>query len=239
MKRLVICILALITLAGCVQYDEELWLHRDGSGKAKIRLVHRSPYENLEEIQRKAALPGINLQSYKVQRLGQDVVYDIVFKFKSIEAFNNVNDQLGSADFWGKITLNKESPRRITFKRRIALGSQEEEDALEELFSQMHSPASSWTYKLHVPWQIMSTNAASENVDIKGKTITWSFDTSAMWNTHEYMTAEFRKSFPWLVLIIGGIVTVLAAFMVFWLFRIGKHSHLLERLRHHSNHQDQ
>ncbi len=113
MKRLMICILALFALFGCVHYDEELWLHRDGSGRAMLRLIHRSPYENPEEILRKAELPGISLQGYNVQRNGQDVIYDIVFKFKSIEAFNNVNDQLGSADFWGKITLNKESGRAL------------------------------------------------------------------------------------------------------------------------------
>ena len=63
MKRLVILLLTLLLLAGCVQYDEELWINRNGSGHATIRVVHRSPYENPEEIMRKAALPGINLQS--------------------------------------------------------------------------------------------------------------------------------------------------------------------------------
>ena len=64
MKRLIMLLLALLVLAGCVQYDEELWINRNGSGRAVIRIVHRSPYENPEEIMRKAALPGINLQSY-------------------------------------------------------------------------------------------------------------------------------------------------------------------------------
>lgn len=232
MKRLMICILALFALFGCVHYDEELWLHRDGSGRAKLRLIHRSPYENPEEILRKAELPGISLQGYNVQRNGQDVIYDIVFKFKSIEAFNNVNDQLGSADFWGKITLNKESGRRITYKRRISLGSQEESDDLEEYFSQMHTQPAIWTYKLHAPWKVISTNAAPEKVD--GKTLEWSYDTSRMWNKHEYMTVEFRKELPWFVFVIAGIAILLIVFMIFWSLRIGKHSHLLERIRHHS-----
>lgn len=235
MKRLAICIVAMLSLFGCVHYDEELWLHRDGSGKAKLRLIHRSQYENPEEILRKGNLPGISLQSYNVQRKGQDVIYDITFKFKSVEAFNNVNDQLGSADFWGKITLNKEPGRNISFKRRIALGSQEEEDDFEKLFTAMQKDAPIWTYKLHVPWRIVESNASAENIDIKGKTITWRYDTSQMWNTHEYMTATFRKSFPWFVVVIALIALSLMAFMVHWLMKIGKSSHLLERLKHHSH----
>ena len=118
MKRLVILLLALLLLAGCVQYDEELWINRNGSGHATIRVVHRSPYENPEEIMRKAALPGINLQSYDIHRKGPDVIYTIHFKFKSIDAFNNINDQLGAADFWGKITLNKEM-EALYFSRMV------------------------------------------------------------------------------------------------------------------------
>jgi hypothetical protein len=234
MKRLAICILAMLSLFGCVHYEEELWLHRDGSGKAKMRLINRSPYENTEEILRKGNLPGITLESYKVQRQGQDVIYDIVFKFKSVEAFNNVNDQLGAADFWGKITLNKEPGRRITFKRRIALGSQEDDDDLESYFSQIQGTHPVWRYKLHAPWKIVDTNAIHSNVDIKGKTLTWTYDTAKMWNTHEFMTAEFRKELPWFVFVIGFIGLVLIAFVVFWLYRISRRSHLLERMKHHS-----
>ena len=236
MKRLMILLLALFALAGCVHYDEELWLHRDGSGKAKLRLVHRSPYENPEEILRKADLPGIALESYNVQRRDQDVIYDIVFKFKSVEAFNNVNDQLSAADFWGKITLNKEPGRRITFKRRIALGSQEEADDLEAYFSQMQQDHAVWNYKLHAPWKIISTNAEPENVDRKGKTISWSYDTEQMWNSHEYMTVEFRKDLPWFVFVIGIIVALMITYVVLWLLKITKRSYLLERIKHHSDH---
>jgi len=234
MKRLAICILAVFTLFGCVHYDEELWLHRDGSGKAKLRLINRSPYENTEEILRKADLPGISLESYNVSRQGQNMIYDIVFKFKDIESFNNVNDQLGAADFWGKITLNKEPGRRITFKRRIALGSQENDDELESIFSQNQGVHPVWNYKLHVPWKIVNSNALPENIDVKGKSISWSYDTAQMWNTHEFMTADFRKALPWFVFVIGFIGIVLIAFVIFWLFRISRKSHLLERLKHHS-----
>lgn len=233
MKRLALLLITLSLLAGCVHYDEELWLNRDGSGRAKLRVIHRSPYENPEEIMRKAALPGISLQSYNIQRRGADAIYSMEFKFKSVEAFNNVNDQLGAADFWGKITLNKESGRRISFKRRISLGSQESDDDFENIFSRLQTDNPVWKYKLHVPWKIISSNALPENVDINNRTISWSFDTRAMWNKNEMMTVELEKGFPWMLIVIGFIVLVLSIFIVHWLFRFAKKSHLIERLTHH------
>lgn len=233
MKRLALLLLTLFVLAGCVHYDEELWLNRDGSGRAKLRVVHRSPYENPEEIMRKAALPGISLQNYNIERRGADVIYTISFKFKSVEAFNNVNDQLGAADFWGKITLNKEPGRRITFKRRISLGSQESDDDFENIFSKLQTENPTWTYKLHVPWKIISSNALPENVNMQSRTLSWSFNTNNMWNKQELMTVELRKGFPWMLVVIGFIFFVLLAFLIHWLFRFARKSHLIDRLKHH------
>lgn len=235
MKRLLMLMIALLVLAGCVNYDEELWLNHDGSGRAKLRLIHRSQYENPEEIMRKSSLPGISLQSYNIQRRGPDAVYTIEFKFKSVEAFNNVNDQLSNADFWGKITLNKEPGRRITFKRRISLGSQESDDDFENIFSSLQTENTHWNYKLHVPWKIISTNALPENVDKENGTISWRFDSDSMWNKQDMMTVELEKAFPWMLVVIGFIVFVLASFLVYWLFKIGRKAHFIERLTHHEH----
>ncbi len=234
MKRLIMLLLTLLVLAGCVQYYEELWINRNGSGRAVIRIVHRSPYENPEEIMRKAALPGINLQSYDIYRKGPDVIYTINFKFKNIDAFNNVNDQLGTADFWGKITLNKEPGRRITFKRRIALGSQEpeDEDDIEHIIGRLQPDNPVWTYKVHLPWKIISTNALPENVDYNNRTVAWKYDTRKMWHKQELMSVELRKDFPWLLLVIGVIVLILLTFLVHWILRFPKKSHWLERIKH-------
>ncbi|OQC70945.1 MAG: hypothetical protein BWX46_00713 [Candidatus Cloacimonetes bacterium ADurb.Bin003] len=187
---------------------------------------------------RKAALPGINLQSYDIQRKGPDVIYTINFKFKSIDAFNNVNDQLGAADFWGKITLNKEPGRRITFKRRIALGSQEqgeEEEGIEDILGMLQPENPVWTYKVHLPWKIISTNALPENVDRENGTVTWSFDTRKMWHKQELMTVELQKDFPWFLLVIGAVIVVLLIFLIHWMFRFPKKSHWRERLKHSEN----
>ncbi len=233
-KHILIIAMLLLTLFGCVHYEEELWLNRDGSGKAKLILIHRSANENPDEILKKAELNGIHLQSYSIKRNGPNVIYNVQFKFDSIEAFNNVNDQVGNADFWGKITLNKEKGRRITFKRRISLGDQEEVDDFEMLLRSTITDHPTWSYKVHLPWKIISTNADEANVDRKGRTITWNYDTEQLWNKTEYMTIELEKPFPWLLVVLGGIIGILVIFSLFWLMRIARSSHLLDWM-HHKN----
>lgn len=233
-KHILIIAILLLTLFGCVHYEEELWLNRDGSGKAKLVLIHRSANENPDEILKKAELNGIHLQSYSIKRNGPNVIYNVQFKFDSIEAFNNVNDQVGNADFWGKITLNKEKGRRITFKRRISLGDQEDVDDFEMLMRSTITDHPTWSYKIHLPWKIISTNAEEANIDRNGRTITWNYDTEQLWNKTEYMTIELEKPFPWLLVVLGGIIGILVIFSLFWLMRIAHSSHLLDWM-HHKN----
>lgn len=235
MKRYILLAITLLALFGCVHYDEELWLNPDGSGKAKLVLIHRSANENPGEILKKAELNGIHLQDYSVKRNGPNVIYTVQFKFDSIEAFNNVNDQVGNADFWGRITLNKEQGRRISFKRRISLGDQEEVDDFEALLRSTMTDSPHWRYRIHLPWKIISTNAPKDAVDHKSRTITWDYDTNELWNKTEYMTIEMEKAFPWLLLVLGLVILFLILFFLFWLLRISKRSHLLDWMHHKKN----
>jgi hypothetical protein len=235
MKRMLLLLFSLLLLAGCVEYDEELWLNPDGSGRARFRLVHRSNFDNTKEIQDKAGMPGIHLLDSKVSRSGQYVIYNVSFKFDSIEAFNNVNDQLSAADFWGNISLNRTPDGTIMFKRRISLGSQETDDTddiLEGIYRQRQTRHPIWNYKLHVPWKIMATDPAAISVDEKHRTIEWKYDTLQMWNKYELMTVQMKKGISWLVFLLGAVVLILGVFFVMWLVKINKRSHLKDAILH-------
>lgn len=254
MKRTLPLLFALLLLlAGCVEYDEELWLNPDGSGKVKLRLAHRSHFDNTQVFIDKEDSPGIHLISRQTSRVGDRWVYEVYFKFDSIEAFNNVNDQLAAADFWGSITLNKTPEGNIVFKRRISLGNQspdstavmldpEDPYSMEDDFDILESIAKEqadkpvWNYKLHVPWKIVGSNANQDNIDAKGKTLNWSYDTSQMWNKYEEMTVEMKKGISWLMIVLFALVFLLLAFFVAWLFRISKRSHLHDVRQHKKEH---
>ena len=231
MKRLTFLAVILVILSGCVNYDEELWLNPDGSGKAKLVVVHASPYENSEEIMHKDDLKGIHLQDYSVKKSNKNFIYTIRFRFDSIEAFNNINDQVSDNDFWGKITLNKGHGRRITFKRRISLGAQaDENDLWDQIFRPKTDSGQKWNYRLHLPWEVISSNA--HHVDKKTGALSWSYDTSKLWNKTDVMRVEVQKGFPWLLVILGFIIFVLIVAMLFWLVRIARKSHLLDWMHH-------
>lgn len=137
MKKLLPLLAALLLLlSGCVEYDEELWLKPDGSGRAKLRLVHQSYYSNTQTIINKLEKPGIHLTDIKVKQSKANMIYEIEFSFDSIEAFNNVNDQISAADFWGQITLSKNPIGNIVFRRKISLGGKESLDQLPDDLSE-------------------------------------------------------------------------------------------------------
>ncbi len=141
MKRLLpLLAVLLLLLSGCVEYDEELWLNSNGSGRVKLRLIHHSYYSNTQEIMNKLDQPGIHLEDIKRKQSDSNMIYEVELKFDSIEAFNSINDQLWSADFWGNITLTKNANGNVVLNRVISLGSQNAETAsTAESFGQ--SPA--------------------------------------------------------------------------------------------------
>jgi len=50
--------------------------------------------------------------------------------------------------------------------------------------------------------------------NIRGRTLTWSLTTPQNGETHEFMTAEFRKSLPWFVFVLGFIALSLVLFVI-------------------------
>ncbi len=279
MKRLLPLLAALLLILwGCVEYDEELWLNSDGSGRAKMRLTHRSHYANTQEIMNKLDKPGIHLRDIQRKQSGANMIYEVEFSFDSIEAFNNVNEQLAAADFWGQITLAKNPEGNIVFRRMISLNMDQPmetarefpEGELEELFGKEHAGADSsfmaeedyinslpddndilqgiymqqqtehplWTYKLHVPWQIITAGDNASSIDPENKVVTWKFDTMEMWNKYEVMTVEMKKGISWLVYALIVLLAALIAMFILWLIRIRRRSHLQEAIKHRRERED-
>lgn len=256
MKRLLMLMATLLLiLTACVEYEEELWLNPNGSGRVRMRLIHRSNFDNTKEFVNKQNLPGIHLISRQTSRVGQNYVYEVEFKFDSIEEFNNVNDRLASADFWGSITLNKTPEGNLIFKRRISLGNQKPDPALvtEEVtdpnlmddpddilenIARTQEKHPIWKYKLHVPWKIIGSNANKKNTNLSGRTLSWEYDTLEMWNKYEDMTVEMKKGVSWLVFVLIGVVVLLLGFFAVWMVRIYKRSHLFDVLNHKREHQE-
>ena len=231
MKRIVLFGLLLLLLAGCVDYNEELWLNKDGSGKVKMAIGVQTTYENNKEINRYINQPGISLISKSIYRKKNFTFYNLEFKFTSLEAFNNLNDQISNADFFGRITLNKEKDGSITLKRRIALGSPSgEEDEIEQLIFSHSQDNLKWNYKLHLPWKIIKANADPANIDYKTNTVSWQYQTSFLWNQSQTMTVRMKQAFPWIFVIpIILAILVIVISLLWWRRHVRKLNKLIHK----------
>ena len=133
MKKLMpILIAMLLLLAGCVEYDEELWLNSNGSGRAKLRLSIESHYSNTEEFLRVFSSPGIHLREYNLKNVGDNKkIYLVDFHFDNVDAFNNLDDQLSAMNFFGQLSiLPKDKDGNIVVKRKISI---EEREVMEQM----------------------------------------------------------------------------------------------------------
>lgn len=223
MKRLILLGLIVLLLAGCVDYTEEMWLNKDGSGRAKMTIGVLTNYSNNQEINRYNDIPGIHLISKSVYRKKNYTYYDLEFKFDSLSAFNSLNDHITNADFFGKITMEKDKDGSILMQRRIALGSYEGQDEIEQLIFTQPQSKLNWHYKLHLPWNIEKANASPSNIDYKNKTVDWTYQTSFLWNKSQIMQVKMQKPLPWLsyLLIALGVVVVLIS-LLWWRRHIRK-----------------
>ena len=256
-KMLPLLIIMLFLLVGCVEYNEEMWLNPDGSGKVSLRLVHRSNYANTQEIMRKSELPGIHLISSQVQKNGPFMVYKVTFKFDNIESFNRISEEPTPADFLGQISINKNSEGHLVYKRRISLGGSEilepgtesdsidinllsdPDDILASIYKKQQKDYPKWNYTIHLPWKIISASTTADKIDYRNKTVSWEFDTEQMWNKSELMTVEMKKGISWIVWVIIALAVLLLAFFINWLIKIRHRSHLQEAIEHNQRPENQ
>jgi hypothetical protein len=216
MRRLMLLGLLLLFLAGCVDYTEEMWLNRNGSGRVKMLIGVLTSYENKQEINRYLDQPGISLISKSVYRKDKYTYYRLDFRFSSLDAFNNLNEQVSNADFIGRITLKKAADGTITFNRRIALGSTSDQDEIEQLILKQPFGNLKWSYKIHLPWHILKANAEAANIDLKKNTVKWEYLASYLWGKSQNMTVSLQPSLPVKTLLLLALALIVILINFFW-----------------------
>ncbi len=225
MKRIALLGLLLLLLAGCVDYSEELWLHKDGSGRVKMVVGVLTNYTNEQEINRYMDQPGIIPISKSIYRKDDFTFYSLEFKFKSLEAFNNLNDQITNANFLGKINLSKQKDGTILMSRRIELGSSPlEEDEIENLIFTKAAKGLKWRYKLHLPWKIVKANADPTNVNADTGIVSWEYETRHLWNKHQVMSVEMKQGFPILTAVLIALAALVVIVSLIFIAKSRKHT---------------
>jgi hypothetical protein len=223
MRRLLCLFPVLLLLMGCIQYDEEMWLNRDGSGRAQMHITVNSNYQNTDTISKYANIDGIHLLNFKTYRNDDNSYYIIELKFDNLKAFNELNDQDAIAHFIGKSEIIKQKGGLLKFKRVISLGSTEidDEDQMADLFQTIFTVNRNWRYTLHLPYSIVTANTDPSNIDYKNKTVKWNYEIAYLWNKDRIMEVTMDRKIPFFLFYIGLPALILLVLLILW--RVSHH----------------
>ena len=224
-------------MIGCIEYEEELWLNYDGSGRAALKISLESsasqtgdsggPSMNEDELLAKfRAVPGISVIHSESGR-EDDIEWVVVeLAFDSVGALSRVNLEGDEVDFIGEIALRRDESRNLVFTRTVRAGEGESE-ANTAMIAGMFK-GFSWTYTAHFPGKIIESNASEENTDLETGMVKWKYSLAGLARGPQTMkvvftapcvfsTGDFLRWLAQLAVIAAAIVIV--ALVLVKLFR--------------------
>lgn len=227
--KLTLC--GLLFLTGCVDYEEEMWLHADLSGRAAITISVREELVqgntglerdmSEEKIRRDLErIQGVKLESFQSFRDAGKRIAKLTIAFDSIEKITRHETSVAESSavsLLGAIKVERTSGKVVL--RRIF-------PVLPEVRSQswgkdllMHGLGSLLlsnnylSYKLHVPREIITAN--TQRIDAANKVLEWKFSLAQALREAPTMTVEWRASrWPWWIVGIMLVAIVAGAGLI-------------------------
>lgn len=231
------CLIALLlflpiaVLTSCVEGEEEIWINADASGRATAR--YEFPTKALEELGDPADLlraierideneEGLEFQTCSFEKVGFNTALTIEATFENAldlltiaERNQTVITEETSANpetldgVAGKIDFQFEGINP-TYDRAVSISSLFPADLapLKEFALRAALRRAAFKYTLHVPSEILETNATQVSDD--RKTATWIFPLKEHFEAPIQMSLKMRPPIPWwawliLALLIAGI----------------------------------
>ena len=212
-KLLITLLLTLILFAtGCMNYKEEVWLNKNGSGK--ITLHFNSSVQSLIEKTSEDINTGLKTNK-KLSIIDQKLIskadsssFTITISFKEISDLDTLND-IGTFSFVEGKKAKPVYTRTLTNADSSSSIEKPKPGEIKELMRYK------WEYIAHLPYPIDKTNAQS--LDKHSNTVSWKYNYyQILQNKRIVMTATMKKPIPILVLLL--ITVVLLVIMSSWIF---------------------
>jgi hypothetical protein len=227
--------LCAVLLGSCVDYEEEMWLNNDLSGRLALTL---SVQEELvkgntglerdirEEVIRRdiERIPGVKLQSFRAFRDAGKIVEKMVIEFDSVEKLSRYETSIGEA---GAVSLLgtfkiQESRGRIVFERTVPVlprlqGSTAVKDLFVQGLSSFFLGKNYLSYKLHLPGEII--NANTQRVDGQNRVVEWKFTLAQAVHDPPSMQSEWKKQGGRGTIVLVGVLVALAAVAFYFIRR--------------------
>ena len=189
MVKKILPIVFMFLFIGCLEYHEEMWLKKDGSGRLNLKIGLAEIISMLDNLggddddilnEHKITLELNDLDGIEV--ISSDSFYkngrkwlEIELTFDTVESLSQMQDMEEGPSLVGNISWEKRDRGRYEFYRSVKTDISTDSDdefqdksETEELLKQYE-----WSYTVHFPGKIIETDETGKTTD--KNTVTWIF----------------------------------------------------------------
>lgn len=239
MIRHLLSILLLIPLfifSSCIEGEEEIWIHQDGSGKIRAHytlpssalITIGSTSQYIDQIRAiDESEPGLNITNLSFERVKADLVFDLEFTFDSLQDLADLTMESPSSGdgsgedsdsglenlsfILGDISLKFED-MTPSYDRKISFTA-----LRDQLPKSINLRDSSCRYTLHLPAKIKESNAHQISED--GKSATWTFLLKDNLDHPIEMKLKSELPIPWWAWAVAALVILLLLWILWRILR--------------------
>ena len=226
--RLGLIFLAAVLFSGCLDYDEEMWLNANLSGRVAMTISVPEELVNGKTGMEKdmseqgvrsdvEKIPGVTLESFESFRDAGKVIAKLRIAFDNVEKLTRHEQgvaESGPASLLGAITLREESGK-VIFERTLRVMPQTKsegvaKDFLTKSLSSLLFSKNHLSYKVHLPGEIVTAN--SQHIDGKERVVEWKYSLAQAMREPPVMKVEWKKTLPWGWILMTGAIIAGAVF---------------------------
>jgi len=220
--------LALLLIAGCINYDQQLELNANGSGKL---VMHYSMAQQLvsmmqmggqaaggdnkeqqmpfkikeDEVKADLKAPGVKVEKFETKTEGDQQHFYVHISFDKVTSLNNTKTFKEMPISW------KEENGTVTFtqvlkaKKKEGAAKAGGDDAMQKQMAQAMFGNAAFKYSVKLPSKALPSPATNGTIADDGKTVNWTFPLVEMDSGDKTMTASFKSGMGMkMVAIIAG-----------------------------------
>ncbi len=221
-----------LLLGGCLDYDEEMWLNSDFSGRVAMTISVPEELVNgktgLEKDMSEQGLrrdveriPGVKIESFESFREAGKVIAKMRISFDNIEKLTRHEQgpvDSSPASMLGAITIREENGKMI-FERTLGIlpaakGGGVSKELLTQSLGSLLFSKNYLTYKIHLPGELVTAN--SQHIIGNERIVEWKYSLAQTMREPPSMRAEWKKSFSVLSLVKWGILAVVGCLAFAW-----------------------
>ncbi len=222
--------LGLLLIAGCINYDQQMELNTNGSGKM---VMHYSMAQQLvsmmqmggsaggegdqempfklkeDEVKADLAAPGVKVEKFETKTEGDQQHFYVHISFDNVTSLNKTKTFKDMPVTW------KEEKGAVTFSQVLKGKKKEANTGADEAMGKQMAQAmfgnAAFKYSLKLPAKALPAPATNGTISEDGRSVNWTFPLVELDSGDKTMTASFKSGLPikMLVIVLGAGLLVL------------------------------